>query len=113
MATSMQKNKIENLEQRVEQLEMFINTLEEQNKFMKDIVTSQNDLIKFMAEQNTVNLDKVSHINQRQKHEVSEHVKNQDNAFHELLPAQQEVTVVEQVEQVKQMKKPPIGRRVM
>lgn len=112
MASSLQKNKIDHLEQRVEQLEMFISTLEEQNKFMKDIVTSQNELIKFMAEQNTVNIEKISskkdqHAqSQEQAHQQVVHVKSDDNALVDMLPSHQTV------EETK-TKKATIGRRVM
>lgn len=110
MAHAMQKNKIEFLEQRVDQLEMFISTLEEQNKFMKDIVAQQNELIKFMAEQNTVNIDKLAsnkkgHVNLKEEEsEEKEHIKSADNAMAEMLP--------HHVEVVKHAKK-PMGRRVL
>ena len=85
------KNKIENLEQRVDQLEMFISTLEEQNKFMKEIVTSQNDIIKFMAEQNATQLEKIATAQQQtqpksQQSHDEEPVSKRDNEMHELLP---------------------------
>lgn len=111
MAHSMQKNKIEFLEQRVDQLEMFISTLEEQNKFMKDIVTQQNELIKFMAEQNTVNIDKMSHHNKvGTKDQENEHIKSADNADHDLLPNHKDLVVIATPAAPK---KSTIGRRVL
>lgn len=111
MAHAMQKNKIEFLEQRVDQLEMFISTLEEQNKFMKDIVTQQNELIKFMAEQNTVNIDKMSSHNkvkEEEKEHLQHHIKSADNADHDLLPSHKDPPSV-----TTSSKKSPLGRRVL
>lgn len=94
-----QKNKVENLEQRIDQLEMFIGTLEEQAKFMKEIVVSQNDLIKYMAEQNTINLDKLAAYQQtvspqqKESKESKDHkdldnlTKKKDNEVHEFFPS--------------------------
>ena len=85
-----QRNKINTLENRIDTLENYILNLEDQVKFLKHIVSTQNDTIKILAStkdretQSTKNneMNQVSQVSQVPQTAVIEHsdsTKNQDN----------------------------------
>lgn len=88
-----QRNKINTLENRIDTLENYILNLEDQVKFLKHIVSTQNDTIKILAStkdretQSTKNnemnqVSQVSQVSQVPQTAVIEHsdsTKNQDN----------------------------------